>query len=150
MKGEYIPTEDNIFFMCYLTELLCRHTRNHKYEVVKNMERESILGICEYEDVYHSLNPDQLKHEQMLELDIKINRVLRGERCYRRIPTVNSFARLYTNLIYKFEGDVIDNFFMVMKSDVNKEIDNFNGTFYYENIDYIAECIRRNDIFYDG
>ena len=150
MVNEYKPTRDNIFFLCYMVELLCRHTKNYKYKIVENMERGRILEICEYEDVFHSMNPSELIYEQVKELDIKLGRVFREEECTQTIPTVNSFARLYTDLIYKFEGDVIDNFFMVMKSDVNKEIDNFNGTFYYENVDYIAECIRRNDIFYDG
>ena len=141
-KSEYKPTFENIFFMCYLVEKISRDTRNNKPYVVSKMDRDYVLHMCEYEDIYHSQNLDKVVFEECEQLGIKMGRNTRLTTAKYRIPTINAMAELYRRLIYKLEGeDIIDSFFKVMSSPMTDFIDDYNSSFYYENPDYIKDCI---------
>lgn len=147
MKGiEYIPTRDNIYFLCYLVELLCRDSKNKKSYIVGKMDRDYVLNICKHESAYHSMNFDQLIKEEKEELGIERGRFFREERASFRIPTIDSFGRLYRDIILKLDGDVIDNFFKVMNSPIADLIDDFNSSLYYDNVDYLVACVEEGEI----
>lgn len=146
MEKEYIPTKDNIYFMCYFMEKLGRELRVSKTDIMKNMDREFFLNMTEYEDVYHSLSMDQLLDEQGDKLGLIKGRHNRVDTCNFRVPRVRSMAKLYMRLIYRMDEDVTDAFFKVMNSPITDYIDDYNSSLYYENPDYIADCIKEGKI----
>ena len=146
MTNEYITTRDNIFFLCYFMEMLGRKSRVRKTDIMEKMDRDFFLNMCEIEDVYHSLNPDQLIYEQKKKLNLRNGRHNRIDTANYKVPSIDAMAELYTMLIYRIGGDITDAFFKVMSSPITDYIDDYNSSLYYENPDYIAECIREGKI----
>ena len=144
--NKFTPTKDNVFFFCYLVELLMRHTLNSKPEIIKHMSRDYVLNILENEECYHVLPKERLICEQVEELKILKGRFNPVDKALYRVPPVTAMARLYAKLIFMMDGDVVDNIFKVFSSDICNFIDDYNSSLYYENPEYIKECILVGEI----
>lgn len=150
MSEEYIPTKENMFFLCYLVESLCRETLNNKHTVVSKMSRDYVLNILENEECYHVLSREQLVGEQKEELGLTKGRFNPVGLANYKVPSISAMARLYSNLVFMFDGNHIDNFFKVMLSPICDFIDDYNSSLHYENREYIKDCIKVGHIIRIG
>lgn len=142
---EYKPTRDNIFFLCYFFEKFGRYTFTSKKEIANKMTREHFLNMCEHEDAFHIIDPDQLVFEQKQQLELYIGDNNRISNSNYKIPSIDDMAELYRDIIFEIseqerEG-VTDSFFRVMNSPIADLIDDYNGSMYWESIEYLVACI---------
>ena len=79
-------------------------------------------------------------------LGLKKGRLNRIATADFKVPSVDDMAYLYTRLVNKIGGYTPQSFLKVMSSPVTEHIDDYNGSLYYENEDYIVDCIKEGKI----
>lgn len=146
MYNESIPMKDDIRFMCYVMEVLSRHTDNRKSDLICKMDKDYIMSLCPNKHIYATYSPKQLANEQIEKLGISDGLFSYIWWARYNIPSPVDMACLYSSLIYMFDGDPIDNFIKVMSSPICDYIDDYNSSLYYENLLYIRDCIEAGRI----
>lgn len=132
---------NDLFFTCSLIDYIARKTKNKRSLVVQRLGKEKINKIYDLADVYHSYNIEQVSDEFIDEAQIPTGTFDNVKECKYTIPTYWDIGKVYKRLILgvvKEKGiGVVDALYDVYNSFVSDLIDNYNGSFYYEN----PQCI---------
>lgn len=144
MTGREEKGANDLFFVCSLIEYLARKTNNKCSDIVKSLGKDEIGKLYELADVYHSDNIDRVSDDL-----IKKHYITKGSfdnisTCTYNIPTHWDIGKVYKRLILGVEKakgiNRIHALTEVFTSFIEKYIEDYNGSFYYENPDYILEC----------
>jgi len=151
MTGREDTITNNLFFLCSLIEYIGRKTKNHRNVIVNAMGKEELQHIFDLADVYHSENMDKLMFEITEKYQIKNGFFDNIQIARYTIPTYWDIGKVYKRLIIdvsKKEGkSIIDSLINVYNSWLSRQIEDFNGSVYYESPVYlfqsyvVGECL---------
>lgn len=143
MIGREDRKENDLFFVCSLIDYIARKTKNKRSIIVNILGKEKISKIYELADVYHSCNIEQVAEDFIVETAIEVGEFDNEKDCNYSIPTHWDMGKVYKRLILgvvtKKNIGVIDALFEVYNSFICNLIDDYNGSFYYENPNFILE-----------
>lgn len=144
MEGREDKKANDLFFTCSLIEYLGRKTRNRRSDIVCALGKKEISGIYELADVYHSDNIERVSDDFIEKCHIVQGSYDNVSECMYSIPSHWDIGKIYKRLILgvaKERGaDVVDILMEVYSSFIEKYIDDYNSSFYYENPQYILAC----------
>ncbi len=141
MMGREDKKSNDLFFTCSLIDYIARKTKNKRIVVVEKLGKDKIKKIYDLADVYHSYNIEQVSEELINEVGIPTGKFDNVKDCNYAIPTHWDIGKVYKRLILGVvenqSVEIIDALFEVYNSFVSDLIDDYNGSFYYENPQYI-------------
>lgn len=144
MEGREDKKANDLFFTCSLIEYLGRKTKNRRSDIVRALGKKEISGIYELADVYHSDNIERVSDDFIEKCHIVQGSYDNVSECMYSIPSHWDIGKIYKRLILgvaKERGaDVVDTLMEVYSSFIEKYIDDYNSSFYYENPQYILAC----------
>lgn len=143
MIGREEKKENDLFFTCSLIDYIARKTKNRRIHVINKLGRERMEKIYELADVYHSYNIEKVAEDFIEESAIVMGEFDNIIGCNFAIPTHWDIGKVYKRLIngvaLKNNIGVIDALFEVYSSFICNLIDDYNGSFYFENPYFILE-----------
>ena len=141
MMGREDKKSNDLFFTCSLIDYIARKTKKKLIVVVEKLWKDKIKKIYDLADVYHSYNIEQVSEELINEVGIPTGKFDNVKDCNYAIPTHWDIGKVYKRLILGVvenqSVEIIDALFEVYNSFVSDLIDDYNGSFYYENPQYI-------------
>lgn len=141
MNGREEKKDNDLFFTCSLIEYMARLTKNQRSYIIEKLGKEKLLKIYDLADIYHSYNIQQVAEEFIQEMNIVEGAFDNLKECHYAIPTHWDMGKVYKRLIIgvmKEKGiEVIDALLEVYQSFICSLLDDYNGSFYYENPQYI-------------
>lgn len=144
MQGREDKKANDLFFTCSLIEYLGRKTKNRRYVVVNALGKKEISRIYELADVYHSDNIERVSDDFIERCHIEQGSFDNVSACMYSIPSHWDIGKVYKRLILgvaaEKNADVVDVLIEVFNSFIEKYIDDYNSSFYYENPQYILAC----------
>lgn len=144
MEGREDKKANDLFFTCSLIEYLGRKTKNRRSDIVRALGKKEISRIYELADVYHSDNIERVSDDFIEKCHIVQGSYDNVSECMYSIPSHWDIGKIYKRLILgvaKERGaDVVDTLIEVYSSFIEKYIDDYNSSFYYENPQYILAC----------
>lgn len=144
MEGREDKKANDLFFTCSLIEYLGRKTKNRRSDIVRALGKKEISRIYELADVYHSDNIERVSDDFIEKCHIVQGSYDNVSECMYSIPSHWDIGKIYKRLILgvaKERGaDVVDTLMEVYSSFIEKYIDDYNSSFYYENPQYILAC----------
>lgn len=143
MIGREDKKSNDLFFTCSLIEYIARKTKNKRVAVVDKLGYERIEKIYELADIYHSYNIEQVAEEFIEEAGIISGTFDNVKEANYAIPTHWDIGKVYKRLILgvssKKNIGIIDALLEVYHSFICDLIDDYNGSFYYDNPQSILE-----------
>lgn len=141
--GREEKKENDLFFTCSLIDYIARKTKNRRLLVINKLGREKIEKIYDLADVYHSYSIEQVAEDFIIESVIETGEFDNIKECKYAIPTHWDIGKVYKRLINGVASakniEVIDALFEVYNSFICNLIDDYNGSFYFENPSFILE-----------
>ena len=141
MIGREDKKANDLFFTCSLIDYIARATKNRRAVVVQKLGEEKIKKIYDLADIYHSYNIEQVASEFINEVGIPSGDFDNVKGCKYSIPTHWDIGKVYKRLIIGVSNErnigVVEALLEVYNSFICKLIDDYNGSFYYEN----PQCI---------
>jgi len=150
MVGREDKNANNLFFLCSLIEYIGRKTKNHRNVIVNAIGKTDLQHIFDLADVYHSENMDKLMFEltEKHHIENGIFDNIANAKC--SIPTHWDIGKVYKRLIIavakKENKEIIDVLSEVYNSWLSREIENFNGSIYYESPEYLFQSYLTGEI----
>lgn len=132
-----------LFYECSLIEYIARQTKNHRYDVVKQLG-EDIKRIYDYADVFHCEPMEKVADEFIQRDDILIGNYDNISMCKYTVPDYWDIGEVFARLIedcYE-EEDLVAGIKEVYGSWMADQILNFNSDLYYQSREYIALCYK--------
>lgn len=149
MTGREDKNANNLFFLCSLIEYIGRKTKNHRNVVVNAIGKDSLQHIFDLADVYHSENIDKLLFELVEKHNIENGFFDNAADAKYSIPTHWDIGKVYKRLIIKVSKkeckSFIDTLIEVYNSWLSREIENFNGSIYYESPEYLFQSYLKGE-----
>lgn len=143
MNGREDKRSNDLFFTCSFIAYMARKTKNKPSDIVNYLGRESLEKIYDLADVYHSDNIDRVSDDFIEEKEIRMGTFDNVLECGYSVPSHWDIGKVYKRLILmvsKAENmGIIDTLMTVYNSEVSKLIEDYNGSFYYENPQTIFE-----------
>lgn len=143
MIGREDKKANDLFFTCSLIDYIARKTRNKRRFVVEKLNKEKIEKIYDLADIYHSDNIQQVAEDFIEEAGIPIGIFDNVKECRYAIPTHWDMGKVYKRLIIGVSATknigVIEALFEVYASFICDLIDDYNGSFYYENPQFMLD-----------
>lgn len=143
MIGREDKKANDLFFTCSLIDYIARKTKNKRRFVVEKLDKEKIEKIYDLADIYHSDNIQQLAEDLIEEAEIPVGIFDNLKDCSYAIPTHWDIGKVYKRLIIGVTAakniEVIEALFEVYASFICDLIDDYNGSFYYENPQFILD-----------
>jgi hypothetical protein len=143
MIGREDKKTNDLFFLCSLIDYIARKTKNRRKYVVEKIGKEKIERIYHLADIYHSYNIEQVAEELSEEFKISEGDFDNVKQSNYAIPTHWDIGKVYKRLIIGVATtknvEVIEALFEVYNSFICDLIDDYNGSFYFENPQYILE-----------
>lgn len=143
MHGREDKKSNDLFFTCSLIAYMARKTKNKPSDIVNYLGREAIEKVYDLADVYHSDNLDRVSDDFIEEKEIKKGTFDNVLECGYSVPSHWDIGKVYKRLILmvsKAENtEIIDTLMAVYNSEVSVLIEDYNGSFYYENPQTIYE-----------
>lgn len=143
MHGREDKKSNDLFFTCSLIAYMARKTKNKPSDIVNYLGREAIEKVYDLADVYHSDNLDRVSDDFIEEKEIKTGTFDNVLECGYSVPSHWDIGKVYKRLILmvsKAENtEIIDTLMAVYNSEVSVLIEDYNGSFYYENPQTIYE-----------
>lgn len=141
MIGREDKKSNDLFFTCSLIDFIARKTKNKRTSIIQKLGKEKIEKIIDLADIYHSYNIEQVAEDFINEANIPIGTFDNVKDCNYAIPTHWDIGKVYKRLILGVADTknigIIDALFEVYNSFICDLIDDYNGSFYYENPQYI-------------
>ncbi|WP_099469335.1 hypothetical protein [Konateibacter massiliensis] len=132
-----------MFFVCSIIDYIARKTKNKRNLVVQKLGKEKIEKIYDLADIYHSYNIEQVAKEFIDETGISYETFDNVKECNYAIPTHWDIGKVYKRLIIGVAETkniaVMEALFEVYNSFICELIDDYNGSFYYENPQFILD-----------
>lgn len=143
MIGREDKKSNDLFFTCSLIDYIARKTKNKRFLVIQKLDKEKIERIYDLADIYHSDNIQQVAEDFIEEAKIPEGDFDNVKECNFAIPSHWDIGKVYKRLIIGVSIEknigVIEALFEVYASFVCNLIDDYNGSFYYENPQFILE-----------
>jgi len=134
------------FFTCALIDYIARKTKNTRTDVVNRLGKEQVSKIFELAGIYHCDNPERVCDDFIESAHIETGTFDNIADCGYAVPSYWDIGKVYKRLIKMVaedkKTDVIDALFEVYNSFISPAIDDYNGSFYYENPLFIFECYK--------
>ncbi len=144
MTGRESRESNDLFFTCSLIEYIARKTYNQRSDIVKALGKKELEKIYDLADVYHSDNIERVSDDLIEKYNIINGDFDNVSECKYSIPTHWDIGKVYKRLILgvakQKQINVMDALLEVFTSFIVKYIEDYNGSFYYENPQYILEC----------
>ena len=148
--GRMSQKDNDLFFTCALIDYIARKTKNTRTDVVNRLGKEQISKIFELAGIYHCDNPDRVCDDFIESAHIETGTFDNIADCGYAVPSYWDIGKVYKRLIKMVaedkKTDVIDALFEVYNSFISPAIDDYNGSFYYENPLFIFECYKAKKI----
>ena len=152
MIGREEKKANDLFFTCSLIEYVSRKTKNKRILVVQKLGKEKINKIYDLADIYHSCNIDEVAEDFINQVGITVGTFDNVKECNYSIPTHWDIGKVYKRLIIGVSAtkkiSVIEALFEVYPSFICNLIDNYNGSFYYENPQFILDTYLSGKVEY--
>lgn len=137
MIGREDKKANDLFFTCSLIDYIARKTKNRRSVVVQKLGKEKIEKIYDLADIYHSYNIEQVAYDFINEVGITSGNFDNVKECKYAIPTHWDIGKVYKRLIIGVSNEknigIIEALLEVYNSFICKLIDDYDGSFYYEN-----------------
>ena len=150
MNGREDKKANDLFFTCSLIDYMARKTHNRRSVIVQALGKKELSRIYELADVYHSDNIDRVSDDFIEKCGIQEGDFDNVAACRYAIPSHWDIGKVYKRLILgvarEKHMEVIDALMEVYDSFICPVIDNYNGSFYYENPMFILECYLDGEI----
>ena len=144
--GRMSQKDNDLFFTCALIDYIARKTKNTRTDVVNRLGKEQISKIFELAGIYHCDNPERVCDDFIESAHIETGTFDNIADCGYAVPSYWDIGKVYKRLIKMVaedkKTDVIDALFEVYNSFISPAIDDYNGSFYYENPLFIFECYK--------
>lgn len=144
--GRVSQKDNDLFFTCALIDYIARKTKNTRTDVVNRLGKEQISKIFELASIYHCDNPERVCDDFIESAHIETGTFDNIADCGYAVPSYWDIGKVYKRLIKMVaedkKTDVIDALFEVYNSFISPAIDDYNGSFYYENPLFIFECYK--------
>ncbi len=148
MTGREDKKANDLFFTCALVEYIARKTKNKPADVVDFLGKKNLEKIYELADVYHSENMESVSDDLIAKCRIPNGNFDNVAKCRYSVPTHWDIGKVYKRLIvmlsHEQNADEIDLLINVYHSPVSDLIEDYNGSFYYENPQTICETYKTN------
>ena len=148
--GRMSQKDNDLFFTCALIDYIARKTKNTRTDVVNRLGKEQISKIFELAGIYHCDNPERVCDDFIESAHIETGTFDNIADCGYAVPSYWDIGKVYKRLIKMVaedkKTDVIDALFEVYNSFISPVIDDYNGSFYYENPLFIFECYKAKKI----
>ena len=133
-----IISEDDLYFLCYMTERVARKLHQRNQYVVNHINRQEWMRLISLANVLHSENPLKVEDDWIEEYGLK-----KGEfditdvdkTLVNRIPTETQIGKVYKRLILDtlLPGEnYVDGLLRIYNDSVCEKIDDYNCSAYYE------------------
>ena len=146
MTGREDKKANDLFFTCALVEYIARKTKNKPVEIVNFLGKKNLEKIYELVDVYHSDNIDKVSNDFIAKCRIPNGNFDNVAKCKYSVPTHWEIGKVYKRLVLMIsreqKSNVIDILEKVYRSPVSDLIEDYNGSFYYENPQTICEVYK--------
>lgn len=146
MNGRENQKENDLFFVCSLIDYIGRRTKNYRSTVVNTLGKKELQHIYDYADVYHCENIDKVSDELIKKHQITEGNFDNVANARYSVPSHWDIGKVYQRLIldvaHATESGVIDTLIAVYNSWINRKIDNYNSSMYYENPSYLFESYK--------
>lgn len=146
MNGRENQKENDLFFVCSLIDYIGRRTKNYRSTVVNALGKNELQHIYDYADVYHCENIDKVSDELIKKHQITEGNFDNVANARYSVPSHWDIGKVYQRLIldvaHATESGVIDTLIAVYNSWINRKIDNYNSSMYYENPSYLFESYK--------
>lgn len=150
MTGRESRERNNLFYLCSLIDYMARKTHNHRSAVVDALGDARLRHIFELADVYHSDNIDRVSSDFIEECGIQQGTFDNVTACKFSIPSHWDIGKVYKRLILMVadqdQSDLISALNTVYHSWICDYLDDYNGSFYYENPQFIFERYQMGEI----
>ena len=144
--GRVSQKDNDLFFTCALIDYIARKTKNTRTDVVNRLGKEQVSKIFELAGIYHCDNPERVCDDFIERAHIETGTFDNIADCGYAVPSYWDIGKVYKRLIKMVaedkKTDVIDALFEVYNSFISPAIDDYNGSFYYENPLFIFECYK--------
>ena len=148
--GRISQKDNDLFFTCALIDYIARKTKNTRTDVVNRLGKEQISKIFELAGIYHCDNPERVCDDFIESAHVETGTFDNIADCGYAVPSYWDIGKVYKRLIKMVaedkKTDVIDALFEVYNSFISPAIDDYNGSFYYENPLFIFECYKAKKI----
>ncbi|BBK78159.1 MULTISPECIES: hypothetical protein [Clostridium] len=140
---------NDLFFVCSMIEKVSRETKQRQSYVVNKMGKENIGRLYKYADVFHCENPDKISYDLIKDNEIEVGTYDKISRCKYKIPSYWEIGEIYARLIMNINKELlIDTLFEVYNSWIEKIMDNYNSSFYYESPEYHLACYNAGEVLF--
>jgi len=150
MNGRENQKENDLFFVCSLIDYIGRRTKNYRSTVVNALGKKELQHIYDYADVYHCENIDKVSDELIKKHQITEGNFDNVANARYSVPSHWDIGKVYQRLIldvsHATESGVIDTLIAVYNSWINRKIDNYNSSMYYENPSYLFESYKAGTV----
>jgi len=150
MTGREDQRENDLFFVCSLIDYIGRKTKNYRSTVVNALGRQELQHIYDYADVYHCENIDKVSDELIEKHQINEGHFDNVADARYSVPSHWDIGKVYQRLILdtvQATGkDIIDTLMAVYNSWINRKIDNYNSSMYYESPSYLFESYKAGEV----
>lgn len=138
---------NSLFYICSLIEYISRKTKNYRYDVVKQLDKD-LQRIYNYSDVFHCEPIEKVADDFIQRNNISCGKYDNVLKCKYTVPDYWDIGEVFARLIedcYE-ENNVITGIKEVYSSWLANKILNFNSDLYYQSRDYIAACYKEGKI----
>lgn len=146
MTGREDKKANDLFFTCSLIEYIARKTKNKPADIVDCLGKDNLEKIYELADIYHSDNIDKVSNDFIAKCHIRSGNFDNVTKCKYSIPTYWDIGKVYKRLILMLsdeqKSNVIELLVKVYRSPISDLIEDYNGSFYYENPQTIFEVYK--------
>ena len=153
LSGRENKTDNDLFFTCSLIEYIARKTFNHRDIVVTALGKERINHVFNLADVYHCENIDKVSDELIEKSSLSTGDFNNVADCLYNVPSHWDIGKVYKRLILDIsarqETDIVDTLMEIYKSWINRKIEDFNSSTYYESSAYLASSYIEGKLLYD-
>lgn len=150
MTGRENKQANDLFYLCALIDYMARKTHNHRVVIVDGLGRQRLQHIYDLADVYHCDNIDRVCQDFLDETAITPGTFDNVGTCLFTIPSHWDIGKVYKRLILMVAQaqniDPISALIQVYHSWICPYLDDYNGSFYYENPQFIFENFQNGSI----
>ncbi len=143
MTGREDKKANDLFYLCSLIAYIARKTKNKPAVIADALGTKYLTKIYELADVYHCDNIDDVSDGFIEKCRIETGIFDNVSACKYSVPTHWDIGKVYKRLILmvsaRRQTDPIDVLRDVYHSHVCDLIEDYNGSFYYENPQTICD-----------
>lgn len=140
---------NDLFFVCSMIEKVSRESKQKQSYLINKIGKDNIKRLYKYADVFHCENPDKISYELISNNEIDMGTYDKISHCRYKVPSYWEIGEIYARLIINInKDDMIDTLFEVYNSWIEKAMDNYNSSFYYESPEYHIACYEAGEVLF--